>query len=185
MKFLVTESEIDARLWKILLRAAGLDDVRCAAAGGQSSALSLARSLIFDRPDAVALVLDSHSVDEDSVEEQRIVWRDLLLRGGVRGPAQVFLTAPEAEALLFEHREFVERALGPLDERTLLLGKIKPRRVVEERLGHGGREEMLRRLDGDPQAATAIARTEIVTQVADFLRRPHYWRPSAAPALSF
>ena len=156
----------------------------CVQLGGTSSAVSLANSLLLDG-EAVALVLDSDSIDESDIEERRIVYRDALRRGGARGSGHVFLVAPESEALFFADRAFVERVLGPVDERTLLLGRVKPSRVIADKLGPNGRDLMLRRLEQDGSGASAIARDEIVQQVAGFLREPRSWKAPGAPALTF
>src|SRR5258708_32327690 len=105
---IVTEGEQDRLLLQALLNIEADDpDIRVMAAGGWSSADSLARSFLVRGEDNVALVVDADTTDPDLVEERkRFLLRSL---GSLSSSAdwRIFVIAPEIEALLFRDRNVV------------------------------------------------------------------------------
>lgn len=96
--YVVTEGASDAAMVSRALTGAGLEDVHVAAAGGRSSAISLARSILRSRRRPVALVMDADTTDPARVREQEQVLSDLV-SGSTKSPSfRVFLAVPVMES---------------------------------------------------------------------------------------
>jgi hypothetical protein len=164
----ITEGPADAALLEAVLALdPNVADVRVVAAGGWSSADSLARSMLIHGREDVALVVDADSTDPVVVNE-----RQRFLEGSLREVVptaewRVFVIAPEVEALLFEDPAVAETVAGrPLSEAELVRGRFQPREVLRQLLnGHSLTEAMgrLRHLDLSP-----LQQLPIVRELRDF-----------------
>jgi hypothetical protein len=173
--YVVTEGDWDRELLEIVLEASGIDSVRVIEAGGRSSAVSLACSLLSKWHLPVVLVIDADTVADRLAEVQQQEVSSLL---GYSGPPHlwsVVLCKPEIEAALFQAAGIVESALGkPLTEAHKLVAPYAPSVVLAE-LGGGEawRQRLLTFLSGHADASRRLSETPILQPIFEFLRRQH------------
>jgi len=129
----VTKDPFDGELFKALLKAKGLDQVRVFVSGNSSSAESLASSLMVVRQLPVALVLDAGAHAPSTVQSIRGELEALLGAMAPRRQWRLLLLAPELETLFFQVPGLLE-SLGlpaPSSEQQKL-AEYAPRKVLEE-----------------------------------------------------
>jgi len=85
------------------------DDVLVTEGTSQSSAISLAASILIVKQRPVALIVDAGTTDADDIQTQKYVLRDILYRASPGIPFEVFLAAPEMEVLFLQDRRFIEK----------------------------------------------------------------------------
>jgi hypothetical protein len=127
--YVVTEGAYDAALVPRALTSAGLENVHVAAAGGRSSAVSLARSILRSRRRPVALVMDADTTDPTRVREQAQVLSDLVFSDGVSGSTKsasfrVFLAVPVMESVAQEAAG-ADRRLGEFEPMRSLISFLR------------------------------------------------------------
>jgi hypothetical protein len=129
---IVTEGLQDVVFLEILLNISSNDpNVELVAAGGWSSAESLARSFLVRTGSNVALVVDADTTDPNLIEDRkRFLSRSL---GEISSPSawKVVVIAPEIEVLLFEDRKVIEELVGhPISDTDYTSGLYEPRAVL-------------------------------------------------------
>jgi hypothetical protein len=134
---LVTEDESDRRLLETLLDINKINrPIKIIAAGGWSSADSLARSILVHDEDDVALVVDADSTDPNLAEERQRFLQKSLDSMSYRSAWQVFVIVPQIEVLLFADRQVLEALVGhPVSDTDLVHGAFEPQKVLRELLG--------------------------------------------------
>ena len=150
----VTEEESDVLLLKSLV-GEGSNTVEFVKSGGWSAADSLARSYLVDGQHDVALVVDADSYDPRMVEERRRFLTHSLASVALRTRWQVFVIAPEIEALLFADRRTLEELIGrAVSEAEFQEGRFEPKKVLRKLLSGKSRthffEERLPQVDLTP-----------------------------------
>jgi hypothetical protein len=134
----VTEGKHDVALLKTLLNIT--DDntnVKFVAAGGWSSADSLARSYLIHGDTNVALVVDADTTDPSQVEDRKRFLHMSLGEISSSAMWKVFVIDPEIERLLFEDHDVVEALVGrPISDTDFVSASFEPKAVLQ-RLLHG------------------------------------------------
>jgi hypothetical protein len=149
----IVEGESDKVLVETILRSVVEEppfDV--VAAGGRSSAVSLARSY-FTLPEShVALLVDADTVNPQLVREQQTILTDYLAEAAPPWAFKVILAVPEIETCLFVAPDLLAAMLGkPITAETLSEARFQPRRALEQLMGSkhgdcGALREMLSRV---------------------------------------
>jgi hypothetical protein len=143
-----------------LIRIAGADDKPLIwKAGGYSSAISLARSMLLSPGKRIAVVLDADTRDPEEAAKRRRFVEAALEEYALDSQFRVFLAEPTIEAWLFLD-PIVTAALLPAEQIEFLKPRVatEPRRVLEEVLGQNGHpanfmialKELLDRVDLTP-----------------------------------
>jgi hypothetical protein len=110
--YLVCEGAVDAQLLKRILPEEILYNLEIVAAGGLSSAKSMARSLVVRRQAPVAIVINADSIALDQVEERRRTTEDIVKGVASNTPVKVILAVPTIEAIFFQDIALLSRILG-------------------------------------------------------------------------
>lgn len=120
----VVEGKSDAAILRRLLPNRVAAKCEFVIAGGKSSAISDARSLLVLSSEPIALVVDADTADSNAIAQQEETLRQLLRSGPRSSMAEVFLAIPSLEAIMQDHGpvnqiplvkrivEFVERAMN-------------------------------------------------------------------------
>lgn len=183
--YVVTEGAADAELLRRMLASAGLPDFHVSSAGAKSSAISLAKSILFRRGVPVAVVLDADTLDERSVAEQETGYYDLLRSASARVPFRIFLAVPALEGILFSDPAALSHIVGkPVSEAALHDAEFQPLRVLQDLVGPGvngnWRAQLVSRIQ--PAEAASLARHPLVRDLAEFIRHPRTWSPESNAA---
>jgi hypothetical protein len=139
---IVTEGQLDEALISSLLRShPTLRDlsIRVRAAGGRSAAQSKARTILTERREPVALVVDADTVEPRAVQQQRGFLEARLEQASPSEEWRVILLVPEIEILFFEDEKILQ-ALVPQkpSPEDLIRARYEPRRVLERLLAKAG-----------------------------------------------
>lgn len=178
--YIVTEGASDAVLLRSLLEAELPDSVGIVAAGGRSSVVSFAKSILVSRREPVALVMDADTIDPAAVRGQEREVYDLLRAASYRTPFRLFLAVPELEALLFADVEALSRLVGvEVTWQEAREAEVRPGKVLDEILGRSPevrtREALLARMGTG--AAGAIRGHPLLRDLSEFVRQPTAWDP--------
>jgi hypothetical protein len=169
----ITVGESDCVLLQNLLRETG-NETRFIAAGGWSSADSLARSVLADGYYDVALVVDADTNDEFLASERKRFLQDSLTQIGSSSKWKVFVVIPDIDVLLFSHKNILEAVVGTTVSETYWLeGKYNTRKVLESLLKGRSRSNVYRQqlpsIDLSPPKELPI-----VKDIAQFLETITY-----------
>lgn len=99
--YLVVEGKSDTILMQPLIAAAGLEDVEIVDGGGKSSAMSLGKSIAISRLLPVAVLVDADTTDENALQSQETIFKDLQRYGPKDVNCRLFLAVPTLEDELF------------------------------------------------------------------------------------
>lgn len=173
--YVVTEGEADQALLLRLAPPDLLTDVEVVAAG-ESSVVSMARSLLVRRQVPVALVLDAESSDERAVQERRASTEEVVRSVSGDLPVAVILAVPELEVVLFHDLAVIERILGlPLSSELVALARAEPTRALDQLCIASGtlqdRFQIVRALT--PQDALSLRGATVIQELIQFLERAH------------
>ncbi|MGB3779959.1 MAG: hypothetical protein WA960_16470 [Tunicatimonas sp.] len=103
-RFLIAEGEADIALLKMLIPAERSEGVKFVVGGGYSAAISLASSILYDKPDSyISLVLDADTADPSSIQEKYdfINWQ--LGKMSANRSYDIHLFIPASEALFINY----------------------------------------------------------------------------------
>src|SRR5437870_5769095 len=141
--FLVTQGPAEVALLRGVL-GVGEDEpqIKLVAAGGWSSADSLARSVLATGRGDVALIVDAEAIAPHVVGERKhfLEWS---LRS-IASPARrlIVVIEPEIAAILFKDRQVVEGLVGGrVADTDLVRGEYEPRKVLGALLSNASLEE--------------------------------------------
>lgn len=145
-------------------------NIRLMARSSESGADALARSVLIDEHNPVALVLDADTVNPQRVAESYDYFAQSLGEVAHRKLWGIFLAVPELLSLLFADRAILESLVGgPVTEVQLVRGRYEPKVVLAELLKERGisDEEFDRRL---AQAdLTPLRQLAPVRELAEFV----------------
>ena len=141
-------------------------------AGGESPAVSLARTYLATDDCRVALVVDADTTDSGKVAEQSLILEESL---GLAGPRERFLVlqaVPAIEAWLFADEALAREVFGSsLSDRAVYRARFEPKAVLKEILAGqaeaGGADPLARLLESHD--LTRLAGCEPVSKLRDFL----------------
>ncbi|MCI0455527.1 MAG: hypothetical protein L0Z62_00940 [Gemmataceae bacterium] len=130
--YVFVEGSAEAELLQQLLTPDVRKDVRFVPADDASYLLSLARSVLVRRRKPVAVVMDSHSLNPDVIQERRQSTEELLKAAAGDVPATVIVVVPEVEVLFFASAEVLEKVLREkVPQELVSLGHRDPVGVLE------------------------------------------------------
>ena len=147
---LITEREFDKALFQTLV---GTGDIKYIAAGGWSSADSLARSYLTDPQTRVVLVVDADTSDPNLVEDRKRFLRHSLGQIAQNTRWRVVVIAPETERLLFDNRSILEDLVQhKVTDTEFVEGQYSPNRVLQQLAGLSKMQlhERLAKINLDP-----------------------------------
>src|SRR5579871_3419751 len=104
---LVAEGDADIILIKHLIEENGVLGPKYMAAGGWSSADSLARSVLTNPNTKVAIIVDADSSDPNLIEERKRFLQRSLGQIADKARWRVIVIAPEVERILFDNRNIL------------------------------------------------------------------------------
>lgn len=172
--YIVTEGKSDVRLLKSVLHSQGVLNVEYIAAGGKSSVISMAQSLLVKRHQPVVVVMDADIVEKRRADEQSKIYFDLL-RNFASGTAfRVMLLVPELEAVFFEDPDILRNELNL--EMSLISpfeAEDRPKETLQRILrqhGFHSREDFINKLASD--SLHKLSRTPFFIELASFLSSP-------------
>ncbi|HEX8273367.1 MAG TPA: hypothetical protein VF615_12060 [Longimicrobiaceae bacterium] len=178
--YIVAEGEFDAELLTKLVESEIPEPVLVSPAGGKSSAISFAKSILASRLEPVALVTDAETIESASVREQERVLYDLIRTAAQSTPFRVFLAVPELEIVFFQDPQVLAVLVGcEVTAQDVQEAQYRPRAVLDRLCQRGrtgkGREELLTRLT--PDLSRRLAKHALVQSLIQFIRRPVVWEP--------
>jgi hypothetical protein len=131
--YVVAEGPTDVTVLSALLDVVPSSAIKIVSAGGKSSAVSLASTLLATRPASVALVADADTTVPQRVGEAQIELEDLLATVASRQRFGVFLAVPSLEVCLFEDQAGLENEFGcTLSAEAIMQSRYEPKAVLEE-----------------------------------------------------
>lgn len=145
---ILVEGEIDQRIIEQLLtdlrKTHSFKIMKC---GGRDAARPMARKLLLQYSEPVALLLDADTTDTNRAHQQQRDLEDYLRWAPREIPFIVQQFVPEIEVIFFERPKAVMHVLGRnLREKTILIGKKAPKEMLKDLLEEkhiGGIEGML------------------------------------------
>jgi len=168
--YVVTEGDADARILRRLLPDELTQDAKFVVAGGRSAAESLARSLRIAKQAPVALVFDTDTTDQESVDEQREFLESYLKHGSGAAPFEVFPAVPQIETVFFEDRSLVERVTRrKFSDLEWRLAKGQPKQLLRDALPDGADpvERVLAAVDRE--SLESLRRHPLLRRLGEFL----------------
>ena len=167
--YIVTEGKSDAKLLKSVLHLQGDFNVECIAAGGKSSVISMAQSLLVKRHQPVVVVMDA-----DRVDEQSKIYFDLL-RNFASGTAfRVMLLVPELEAVFFDDPDILRNEFN-LEMRRIspFEAEDRPKETLQRILRQHGFHSMVDFINNlASDSLRKLGRTPFFIELASFLSSP-------------
>jgi hypothetical protein len=139
--YVVVEGETDAAiLSKVLADQLDVGEVEIKIGRGRSSAVSLARTMLVSRREALtALVLDADSTDDDRVGEMTAELEGSLADVSRRERFGVFLLVPTVETCFFQDVDGLRRFFGTeFSAEQLIQSRYDPKSVVKAKLEERG-----------------------------------------------
>lgn len=131
---IITEGITDQLLLKNVFRE--YPDLEILVAGGYSSTLGLASSVLSNRDARVIVVADADSNDPAAIAERRDFIFSYLRRTTHNQDLAVVLFEPQIEAVLFQDPSVIKELTGEeFSPGELIEGKYQPKRVLEKRFG--------------------------------------------------
>lgn len=171
---IVVEGPRDEQLIRAVLQAFLHVECRFWTGGGRSSAVSLASTLLSHRGEAVVLVIDADTTNEDLVAEQRSNLRTLLKRAAPTESWCLVLMEPELEVVLVHDDEVAKRLFGRgLDEVEAALRGVAPKQAVDRLLASSKQDwnHLMDRIGSDPDLAASLARGPFLRDIVAFVER--------------
>lgn len=168
--YIVVEGNTDATLITKLLPAEIQQQTAVVVGGGRANLTSSARTLLVTKRKPLALLIDSDTLDENSVVERRRETEGLLraVSGGV--PFKVFVIVPAIEALLFRVSAAVERITGKkFSAENLALSRFQPQQAILQ-LGQNKSELFEQIIDGlSSEDLDQLRGTSPIKELIEFL----------------
>ncbi len=181
----VVEGEFDAQFLQRILDACQVRDFSISAAGGKSTAASFAMSILASRREPVALVLDADTSDQRAVEEQELIYYDLLRSSSRTTPFKIFSAVPALEVVLFSDREILSKIAGtPVSDLQVRDARDRPGQVLNTLLEKGGAQgnhlSLLQHIDDE--AGRRLAKHPLLKSIISFVKKPTAWSPQGLAA---
>ena len=139
--YIVVEGETDATiLASIFADQVRNGEVDIKIGQGRSSAVSLARTMLVSRREAMtALVLDAGSTDQDRVRDMALELQDSLADVSRRERFGVFLLSPAIEACLFQDPDGLADVLGSsFSSEEIVQSRYDPKATIQSKLDQRG-----------------------------------------------
>ena len=139
--YVVVEGEIDAAiLSKVLGERLKDGAVGIKVGRGRSSAISLARTMLVSRPDALTvLVLDADSTDQERIDDMEAELEGSLADVSRRERFGVYLLAPSIEACLFRDLDGLQRFFkSNFSAEQVVESRYNPKLVIQTKLNQRG-----------------------------------------------
>jgi len=135
--YVVVEAPTDAEILSILLETRHSSvQAEIMIGRGRSSAVSLARTMLVSRPDALtALVLDADTTDRQRISEMQAELEGSLVDVSRPERFGVFLFVPSIEACLFRDMDGLQDALGAaISTEQMVQSRYDPKAVLRNQL---------------------------------------------------
>ncbi len=139
--YVVVESDIDAAiLSRVLADQLHSGEVEIKIGQGRSSAVSLARTMLVSRHEALtALVLDANSTDRELIGAMEMELEGSLADVSRRERFGVFLLVPSIEACLFQDIDGLEDFFGAdFSSEEVVQSRYDPKSVIQVKLDERG-----------------------------------------------
>jgi len=171
--YIVVEGPFDAEILRATLSPHTVDNTRFVVGGGQSSGVSLARSLISDRGEPLLLVMDADTVHQEAILEQEKAYRELLGAVAINTPYDVVLAIPELEVIFFQDLDVLAAILRmPINKEVAVNSLYEPRKTLSMLLKKSPQHihdtsQLLQLID--EQARKKMAQHSIIRKIEDFI----------------
>lgn len=169
----VTQGEHHAALLASLIETFfGRAQVEVVYAGGRSSAVSLARTILATRDTVVALVIDAETCDTTRAEESGSRLTEVLEGAAPPERFRIFVVVPELAACVFEDVESLKRVFpGVISSEIVAQGRREPAAVLEQLLRGRDREYHAGSVRGlmDELEPEVLRQSPILQPLLDFL----------------
>lgn len=130
--FVLAEGPTEMALLERLLPPEVMVDVLLVDGVGRTFIPSKARTLLVTWHRPVAVVLDSDSVEPDTIVERHQEFDELIRMASGGTPVKVISAIPNTEAWFFAAPEAIGRVLGrPVDPEWIALGRRDPRGILQ------------------------------------------------------
>jgi hypothetical protein len=174
--FIIVEGPADKLLVERILNAStgrpSLAEVF--SAGGQSSAESLARTILVVKRLPVALVIDADTSNPGAVKEKRAFHETSLRSVAGKIPWHVTLMVPELEVVFFKDPQLAQSLLGPLPPLLIQLGQKAPKETLESILKQRSRTyQQFLKEDVSQEALLRLAAMDEFLRLREFVEAAH------------
>jgi len=166
---IITEGKFDAEALTEILKDKNLGaEYKIISAGGYSSALSKARSLLSFGDQKVLLLLDTDSVEKDKIDEKK-EFVDFYVSG--KNNSEYFKAVwaiPEFEIIFLKNKKFLHQLRAEeLSHELLEIGEASPRRMLES-ISHEKRDSFLPLLN-NKEVRDEFFKEGPVKEICDFM----------------
>jgi len=170
---IICEGPSDEAILRSILRGTiGEGNFGVVPAGGESAAISLARTYLATDDCRVALVVDADTTDPDKAAEQNLILQESLGLAGPRERFVVLQAVPTIEAWLFADEALAREIFGSsLSDTVAYRARFEPKAVLQELLAErakaGGVDALARLLESHD--FTRLVGSEPIAKLRDFL----------------
>lgn len=152
LPIIVVEGAVDATILKGILRGAVQTPPKIMIAGGRSSAVSLARTILVGRSCPIAVVLDADTKDPRQIAQTHGELEASLAAAGSTAPFWVCVAVPTIEAWLWRDVDGLRRFFnGAWPAELEIEARFAPKDVIErlfgQQRGHFGPDAAGRLID--------------------------------------
>lgn len=141
-------------------------------AGDRSGAMMVATRVLFYDTTPTVLLLDSDSLEDRAIEEDRLEIGGYLRRGSGGHPNRLVLAIPQVEAILFTDRAGLENALGKkIGDDDFFEARFRPKAVFQRLLGKKDpQERALAVIDRiDETSLRRMAAHPVIQEIREFV----------------
>lgn len=163
-KYLITEGVADEKILRKILPGALLNGIKIIPAGGYSSALAWASSLLNATDETVIVVIDADSNDRQIIDERLGFLQAMLSQTASKDRFSIIMFEPGLETIFFQNQEVAEHLFGGyLTEIDARLAATSPKEALKI-LG-ANTSEVLQKLD-----AKDIGKLRTIPQISRMIK---------------
>ncbi len=170
--FVVVKGKTNVDILRALLPKSLLDVTSIVGIGSRSSLPSVARTLLVTYYEPVAVLVNTHALNEAIVQEKKQSTEELLKAVSGKVPVKVILLIPEIESVFFEAPGVLERTFGQkLPKELLLLARNNPQEALAQLFSQGnGPDGLSSLLDSlDERDREALRSTRPIRELMSFI----------------
>lgn len=172
--YIIVEDKFDLEFLSIILPSELLNNTKLISAGGYSSSLSLAKTIVENNVNYekfIFLIINADTTDEIKIRENENFIKNYI---GFSENLKIFLLVPELEAFLFESKELIERiSKKSVSSYELKLGKLNPREALKLLNVNDKLEALLEISESDIKLILKNSQVNAIVQSLEVCKKAH------------
>ena len=131
-RYLIVEGEFDKLLLSKILPEHVIDRAQFVVGNGFSSAISLAKSMIFQVEQNLYLFLDTDTDDENKIYDKKKDLMNIFINNNYRNKINFIYIKPEIEILIIENKEVLNEIFNYKYTDDNIINYKRPRNILKE-----------------------------------------------------